>query len=76
MAETIGSATHIHPWVTESQTRLQFGISGGSIGDWSALRDFVQAAEAAVLQGLGVIRLKNRPFKPGGLYSQCHGSLP
>ncbi|MCA1645626.1 MAG: LLM class flavin-dependent oxidoreductase, partial [Chloroflexi bacterium] len=46
MTQSIGAATPIHPWVGESQRRLQFGISGGPMGDWSAVRDFVQTAEA------------------------------
>jgi alkanesulfonate monooxygenase SsuD/methylene tetrahydromethanopterin reductase-like flavin-dependent oxidoreductase (luciferase family) len=37
--------TPIHPWVTNGQGRVRFGIVGGPQGDWSTLRDFVQMVE-------------------------------
>jgi alkanesulfonate monooxygenase SsuD/methylene tetrahydromethanopterin reductase-like flavin-dependent oxidoreductase (luciferase family) len=35
-----------HPWVTDGQRQLRFGIAGGPMGDWPRLRDFVQTAES------------------------------
>lgn len=35
-----------HPWVSEGQGRLRFGVMGGPGDDWTALRDFVQTVEA------------------------------
>jgi hypothetical protein len=41
MAETAAAATPTHPWVAQAQGRMHFGVGGGPMGDWPALRDFV-----------------------------------
>jgi alkanesulfonate monooxygenase SsuD/methylene tetrahydromethanopterin reductase-like flavin-dependent oxidoreductase (luciferase family) len=34
-----------HPWVTNGQQQVRFGIGGGLFEDWLVLRDFVQMVE-------------------------------
>ncbi|MDQ6672669.1 MAG: LLM class flavin-dependent oxidoreductase [Chloroflexota bacterium] len=44
LVENVGQAPS-HPWVANGQGKVRFGVVGGPMGDWPALRDFVQMVE-------------------------------
>ncbi len=43
-----------HPWVTDGTQRVRFGVETTPLPDWSATRDFVQAAEGLGFDSLWV----------------------
>jgi alkanesulfonate monooxygenase SsuD/methylene tetrahydromethanopterin reductase-like flavin-dependent oxidoreductase (luciferase family) len=45
MIQETDERAYTHPWVSNGQGTVRFGIAGGPTGDWPALRDFVQMAE-------------------------------
>jgi alkanesulfonate monooxygenase SsuD/methylene tetrahydromethanopterin reductase-like flavin-dependent oxidoreductase (luciferase family) len=44
LVEKVARASR-HPWVANGQVKVRFGVVGGPMGDWPALRDFVQMVE-------------------------------
>jgi alkanesulfonate monooxygenase SsuD/methylene tetrahydromethanopterin reductase-like flavin-dependent oxidoreductase (luciferase family) len=63
-----GGQWETHPWVHEASQAVRFGLFGGSRGEWSALRDFVQMAEDLGFDGYW---LGDHPVRqPGDCWTQ------
>ncbi len=66
-AQRTGHVTH--PWAAEGQRQVQFGIGGGPMEDWPALREFVHMAEELGFDSYSL------PDHPGFLGANCWTTL-
>lgn len=46
--------TAIHPWVAEGERRVRFGVFGGPLADWPALKDWAQLLEGVGFDSLWI----------------------
>ena len=50
----VSTPTAIHPWVAEGECRVRFGVFGGPLADWPALRDWAQLLERVGFDSLWI----------------------